>query len=285
MNYEKLYFAFIEKFKSQKIDEGVYTEIHHIIPRHAGGDDSKENLVELTYDQHVFVHKLYWKAYNTPQSLAAYRLMSGISTDRKREISSMAGKIGGAVNRDSGHISELGKKYGKICGKRSVDSGLLDLIREKANTSTRQQKLRELQEDMLKDGRLLKARLAANEAWKGSHHTEEWKKNKSAEMSEYRKTDVGREQMLKAVEMSAKKKAENSKQLSDSIILNAERNEEFLHMTSSRSKSIFISPEGLEFESPIFAAGYYGNVEYYVIENWCKRNQNGWTRKPKAGKD
>lgn len=77
-------------------------------------------------------------------------------------------------------------------------------------------------------------------------------------------------------------KAENSKSLSDSVIINAERNEEFLHKISSRSKNKFISPEGLEFDSPIFAAQYYGNVEYYIIENWCKRNQHGWSRKPKA---
>ena len=85
----------------------------------------------------------------------------------------------------------------------------------------------------------------------------------------------------KALEIKKKKSLESS----DLLIKNAERNEEYLHKYSSKSKYKFISPEGLEFDSPIHAAKYYGNsIKPHVIENWCKRTQNGWSRKPKADK-
>jgi hypothetical protein len=38
-----------------------YTEHHHIIPRSFGGDNSKENLVQLTAREHYIAHLLLWK--------------------------------------------------------------------------------------------------------------------------------------------------------------------------------------------------------------------------------
>ena len=38
--------------------EGVYGEIHHIIPRCCGGSNDKENLVWLTAQEHFAVHKI-----------------------------------------------------------------------------------------------------------------------------------------------------------------------------------------------------------------------------------
>ncbi|MNY48775.1 hypothetical protein D3C86_1841380 [compost metagenome] len=101
-------------------------------------------------------------------------------------------------------------------------------------------------------------------------------------MKEYMQTEEGYGKMIKAQRIGIEHKKAQSLKLSLSVIENAERNEEFLYKTSSKSLNKFISPEGLEFDSPIFAAKYYGNVEYYIIENWCKRGQHGWSRKPKA---
>jgi len=253
MNYEKLYFAFIEKYKNQVFDEGTYTEVHHIIPRHAGGDDSKENLIRLDYRQHVFAHRLLWKAYKRASDYMAWVMMRGQTVDQK-------------VAR----------------GLANVESGLLERIRLLANTPERQRKLKELNDYKVSSGLIKEYAKLAREAWTGQKRSEEWKEIKRAQMIEYRATEKGYAQMLKAVQASAEKKKQVSREFSDSLIINAERNEEFLHMTSSRSKSIFISPEGLEFESPIFAAKYYGNVEPYIVESWCKGNKNGWTTKPKA---
>ena len=255
MNYEKLYFAFIEKYKNQEFEAGVYTEKHHIIPRHAGGDDSKENLIRLTYKQHVFAHKLLWKAYSRWQDLCAWRVMTSQDADFKQILFSSVGKA-------------------------NVESGFLDKIRPMANTPAQREHARKMAVARVESGEHAEVIKLANDAWRGQNHTTEWKEQKSIQMSGWAKEN--KDHYTKMVEKGVIAAKEASYQLSLTVIQNAERNEEFLHKSSSRSKNKFVSPEGLEFDSPIFAAQYYGNVEYYIIENWCKRNHHGWSRKPKA---
>lgn len=253
MNYKKIYFAFIEKYKNQVFEKGVYTEVHHIIPRHAGGDDSKENLIRLNYKQHTFAHRLLWKIHKRSGDYMAWLMMS------KQEESDVIAR-----------------------GKANAESGLLERIRPLANTPERQRKLSELHERMREDGTFLRSIKRAQEVWTGSNHTEEYKEAKRVQMKAWSEVEENYQQLLQMNRIRGEKAAEKAEQFSKDLILNAERNEEFLQESSSRSKNKFISPEGLEFDSPIFAAKYYGNVEYYIIENWCKRNKYGWSRKPKA---
>lgn len=257
MNYEKLYFAFIEKYKNQAFEAGEYTESHHIIPRHAGGDDSKENLIRLNYKQHTFAHRLLWKTYKSACDLKAWLMMSGQESDKK--------------------LATL-----KANGKVNVVSGHLDNIRKLANTTVRQEKLKLLHERMLEDGTLYKSIQKAVEAWTGSHHSEEWKNKRSAEYKIKYSDPILLAALLERQKLASLTRTKNATEFSNYIVINAERNEEFLQESSSRSKNKFVSPEGLEFDSPILAAKYYGNVEAYIIENWCKRNKYGWSRKPKA---
>lgn len=287
MNYIKLYNAFIENFKNQMFQEGEYTEVHHILPRYAGGTDDSENLVRLTYRQHVFVHKLWYKATGDLQAKIAVQLMTGIPSDKKVIISSMAGSIGGKKNVETGHMQYLCERYGSLNGRRNVESGHLDRIRVLANTPVRQQKLKLLHETMRENGMMSNFTKAGNAAWKGSHHTEEFKKNRSDAYKErFRNDPSAIENMMKAVSKSADIKKQKTKQRSDELVLNAERNEEFLHKTSSKSLNKFISPEGLIFDSPIFAAKYYGNgVTPATIEYWCKQGLYGWKREPKTVHD
>lgn len=261
MNYEKLYFAFIEKYKNQVFDKGVYTEVHHIIPRHAGGDDSKENLIRLTYKQHIFAHHILWKAYKNGSDYSAWLMMT------KQEVDAVvAGR--------------------KARGKANVESGLLDRIRPLANNEKQRQWAKDLAQERIESGVIYKYIAMASDVWRGSHHTEEFKAKRSADYKVFYAIPENLESLRQRQVMAVEKKQENASLHSEDVIVNAERNEEFLHMTSSRSKNKFVSPEGLEFDSPIYAANYYGNgVEYYIIENWCKRSQHGWYRKPKAAKE
>ncbi len=64
-NYISLYLKLIEKCKKrglEKISE-QYTELHHILPKSKGGNDSKDNLVRLTVKEHVLAHILLYLAY------------------------------------------------------------------------------------------------------------------------------------------------------------------------------------------------------------------------------
>jgi hypothetical protein len=57
--YAKIYFLLIERAKTRKVLG--YTETHHIIPRSMGGNNKKENLVELTAREHFIAHRLLTK--------------------------------------------------------------------------------------------------------------------------------------------------------------------------------------------------------------------------------
>lgn len=84
MNYKKHYDALIERAKNRTLQS--YSEKHHIIPKCTGGNDSLENLVVLTPEEHYVAHQLLVKIYLqlgdkviSKKLLYALNLMSGKS--------------------------------------------------------------------------------------------------------------------------------------------------------------------------------------------------------------
>lgn len=76
MNYKKIYNALIERAQNRTIDG--YLEKHHIIPRCMNGTDDKENIVELTPEEHFVAHQLLVKMYPEVDKLIfALVVMSG----------------------------------------------------------------------------------------------------------------------------------------------------------------------------------------------------------------
>ena len=75
MNYQLLYDKLIKHAKQQpSTDE--YTELHHIIPRCMGGDDSPDNMVVITARQHFIAHWILTKIYPTNYKLRyAFHMM------------------------------------------------------------------------------------------------------------------------------------------------------------------------------------------------------------------
>lgn len=67
MNYERIHNLIIERAKNRVL-EG-YGEVHHIIPKCMGGDDSEDNLVKLTAREHFIIHKLLVEIYPTNNKL------------------------------------------------------------------------------------------------------------------------------------------------------------------------------------------------------------------------
>ena len=56
--YTCIYFSIIETARSRVLPKDQYKETHHIIPRSMGGDNSSNNLVDLTAREHFICHKL-----------------------------------------------------------------------------------------------------------------------------------------------------------------------------------------------------------------------------------
>jgi hypothetical protein len=54
----------------------IYTHTHHIIPRHAGGNNAPSNLIVLTVKEHAEAHKKLWEEYGRWQDEVAWKALS-----------------------------------------------------------------------------------------------------------------------------------------------------------------------------------------------------------------
>lgn len=62
MNYKRIHDSIITNAQ-KRIIPNEYYEKHHIIPRCMGGNNSEENLVNLTAKEHYIIHRLLTKIY------------------------------------------------------------------------------------------------------------------------------------------------------------------------------------------------------------------------------
>lgn len=98
------------------------THIHHIVPKHMGGTDDPENLIELTIEEHAEAHRLLWEEHGKKEDWLAWQGLAGlIDKDQLiHEVLSNAGKKGGAGgkgvtgNRRNGAIANWNKNKDKI---------------------------------------------------------------------------------------------------------------------------------------------------------------------------
>jgi hypothetical protein len=91
------------------------THRHHIIPRHAGGDDSPENLVELTVEEHAEAHRILWETHGRWQDYLAYESLLGRNTAEEARIkavkSALTGKPKSAEHRAKMSAAAKGNKH------------------------------------------------------------------------------------------------------------------------------------------------------------------------------
>jgi len=97
-----IYFNFIEeaKVRAQKAipkNPEIYSEVHHILPRHSGGGDEPKNLVVLLYNDHIIAHYIRWIQYGHIGDKMAFSVMTGESIEARKIKASIAGTIGGPL--------------------------------------------------------------------------------------------------------------------------------------------------------------------------------------------
>ena len=69
MNYQRIYDSIVLYALKRNISKGsdIIVESHHIVPKHCGGSNRKDNLVNLTLREHYVCHVLLARIYkNTP---------------------------------------------------------------------------------------------------------------------------------------------------------------------------------------------------------------------------
>ena len=94
------------------------THEHHIVPRHMGGTDHPDNLVELTIEEHADAHSLLYALHgNQFDKIAELSLLNMIDkAEAIRMVQSERGKMGAAITnklRRGKPVSE--KKLASLC--------------------------------------------------------------------------------------------------------------------------------------------------------------------------
>lgn len=102
MNWNLLYKKHIDKCRKKSLKENTIYHIHHILPKSSGGGDEPQNLIKLSYKDHVIAHYILYKANPTNSNWIAYRLMSGIDESKKQLVEQL--KLEAISKRDLGKI-------------------------------------------------------------------------------------------------------------------------------------------------------------------------------------
>lgn len=125
------YLRFIEHCKKKQYHIGEYLERHHIIPRHAGGTNNKENLVKLSLKDHMLAHKIRYEVHGNQYDRSAYSYMSGQFAEAKRAICAANG------------AKSKGRKLTEEHKKKLSKPGKLNPFYGKTHTFEVKQKIRE----------------------------------------------------------------------------------------------------------------------------------------------
>jgi hypothetical protein len=64
----------------------IYWHQHHIIPRHMGGTDDRNNLLKCNAACHAFLHKLLWEEHGNQYDRIAWQCLSGQITNEEANI-------------------------------------------------------------------------------------------------------------------------------------------------------------------------------------------------------
>jgi hypothetical protein len=103
---------------------------HHIIPKHAGGTDEPDNLIDLTIEEHAEAHKKLFEEFGRWQDELAWKGLSG--TIGKEEIitrlqlegvkkgGQIVGSIQGKINVETGHIFKIATQESRSLGGKKI---------------------------------------------------------------------------------------------------------------------------------------------------------------------
>lgn len=87
MDYGCIYNEFIKDRRAKEAALTGYSERHHILPRCLGGSDEKENLINLTAEDHYFAHLLLARIHGARLASALYLLVLSVESNWNRRYS------------------------------------------------------------------------------------------------------------------------------------------------------------------------------------------------------
>ncbi len=115
MDYNKIYNNLVSKTYTDD-----YTEVHHIIPKCLGGDNSKDNLVRLSPEAHYLAHQLLVKIYPDNHKLVYAASMMTTDTHGKRVNNKLFGWLRRKISKVQSE-AKSGEKHPMFGKKRTEE--------------------------------------------------------------------------------------------------------------------------------------------------------------------
>lgn len=112
---------------------------HHLLPKHLGGTDDKNNLVEVSPTQHAMFHYCNWQLWKSDGDYIAWRALAGYSTKEEiiKQVLHMSGKRAGEIAKQRGQIQSIGHLQPRAV-RRANGRRLIDFTHRNPRNTTQQ---------------------------------------------------------------------------------------------------------------------------------------------------
>lgn len=112
---------------------------HHLIPKHLGGTDDKNNIIEnISVTRHAMFHYANWLLYKSDGDYIAYKALSGTigKEELVKELCLMGSKKAGKVAKESGQLRDAALKQPREA-RVEIGNKLSKWNRENKNSNKR----------------------------------------------------------------------------------------------------------------------------------------------------
>jgi hypothetical protein len=133
--YSMCYYSIILRAKARALDDNIYVEKHHILPKSCGGNNSLNNLVKLTAREHFICHLLLPKMtignYHNKMVHALWRMCNSSKIGYK--VSSRTYSV--AREQHAEILSTVGTSGQFKIGRTTWNKGVARTVEEKQKIS------------------------------------------------------------------------------------------------------------------------------------------------------
>ena len=127
MNYHAHYERLIQRARNRILDG--YLERHHVVPKCMGGSNERENIVQLTAEEHYVAHQLLHKIYPTHHGLA---FAVSVMVEGRRGSENRRNKFYGWIKRKHAlAVSASQKEVWAREGYKQKHKAIMDAVRER----------------------------------------------------------------------------------------------------------------------------------------------------------
>ena len=188
--YNKWYFSIISSRKDRILDEYIYTEKHHIIPKSLGGNNDVSNIIKLTAKEHFLMHWLLTKmCINETHSRKMKYAMRSMSWNKtgNRIISGWQFELCRSMMSESSKgrkVSDSTREKISMAGKRRFESQENRILMRKSKLNSAHSKHTEETKKIIaaasrKRYKIEENRIKTREATKAAMNSEEFRVKRS----------------------------------------------------------------------------------------------------------